>query len=141
MMEIDYINGTKATEIFGRLKYQQEIHNRLESVKLNVIDYTPITSPLIKRGRAIAFQRSEDLSPPTSLPVTSPISRTMAPLTNRLLAALLSIIGVIDTIDRFLRYTYLVRKRVKEGNIKHLTSQELAYIVLNKIKKDCGNLL
>jgi len=136
MVEIDYINGVKTTEIFGRLKYQQEIHNKLESVELNVIDYTPITSPLIKRGRAIAFQSSEDLSPPTSRPVTSPISRTIALLTNKSLSALLSIIGVIDTIDRFLRYTYLVRKRVREGNIKHLTSQELAYILcLIKLRK------
>ena len=136
MVEIDYINGAKITEIFGRSKYQQEIHNRLESVKLNVIDYTPITSPLIKRGRAIAFQRSEGHSPSTSLQVTSPISHTMARLAHKSLAALLSIIGVIDTIDRFLRYTYLVRKRVKKGTIKHLTSQELAYILcFIKLKK------
>lgn len=88
-MEIDYINGLKTTEIFGRSKYQKEIHERLKNVKLNVIEYTPIVKV---RGVNIA--------------------------------------------TKYLLYPHIVKKKVKGGNVKHITSQELAYLLdLTKLEK------
>lgn len=42
MLDIDYINGLKTDEVFGRSRYQTEIHKRLETVNLNRIEYSHI---------------------------------------------------------------------------------------------------
>jgi glycosyltransferase involved in cell wall biosynthesis len=90
IMEIDYINGLKTTEIFGRSKYQKEIHKRLENIELNAIEYTPLSIKIKYKG----------------------------------------------IIDGYLMYPYLVRKKIKRSNIKHITSQELAYLLkLIKLEK------
>lgn len=83
-IEIDYINGVKTDEIFGRAKYQKEIHKRLSGVKLNVIEYN-------------------------------------------------SFIGSFDTL---ISYPIIVKKQIRKDNIKHITCQELAYLLkLLKLKK------
>jgi len=90
ILKIDYINGLKTTEIFGRSKYQKEIHERLKNVKLNRIEYTHINIEV--RG--------------------------------------------IDTFVRYLLYPQIVKKKVLKNNIKHITSQELAYLLkLAKLEK------
>ncbi|MFC2058406.1 glycosyltransferase family 4 protein [Chloroflexota bacterium] len=83
-MEIDYIKGIRTTTMSGISKYQREIHKRLESTKLNIIDYTPLKIRV--RGSGV--------------------------------------------IDRMIRYPYLVRKRVEKGNVKHIISQDLAYLLV-----------
>lgn len=88
MREIDYINGLKTTEIFGRSKYQKNVCERLKNVKLNVIEYTPIVKA---RWGHIA--------------------------------------------TKYLLYPRIVKRRANEDNIKHITSQELAYL-LKLIKLD-----
>lgn len=35
----------------------------------------------------------------------------------------------VGAINRYLRYAYIVRKNVKKGNIKHITSQDLAFLL------------
>lgn len=43
----------------------------------------------------------------------------------------------IGTINRYFRYPYMVKKKIKEGNVKHITSQELAYLLkLIKLEKN-----
>ena len=83
-IEVDYINGVKTDEIFGRSKYQKEIHKRLPEVKLNVIEYN----------------------------------------------------SFIGSIDMLIRYPLIVKKQIKKGNIKHITCQELAYLLkISKLEK------
>ena len=83
-MEIDYVNGFRTDEIFGRAKYQKEIHKRLPNIKLNIIEYS-------------------------------------------------SFIGSIDTL---IRYPIIVKKHIKKDNIKHITCQELAYLLkISKLEK------
>ena len=83
-IEIDYINGVKTNEIFGRSKYQKEIHKRLSEFKLNIIEYN----------------------------------------------------SFIGNIDRFIRYPIIVKKQIKKSNIKHITCQELAYLLeISKLEK------
>ena len=120
-MEIDYINGRKTTETFGRAKYQREIHKRLHGVELNIIEYTSLGRLLGNVGRAILSPRF-------------PLARLPASVANNIF-----IKGIREgsaITDRYLRYPSLVRKRVKEGTIKHLTNQELAYLLkLVKLKR------
>lgn len=123
-MEIDCINGLKTTETFGRAKYQREIHKRLHGIKLNIIEYTSLGWLLGNVGRAILSPRLQG----------SLLARLPASVANNIL-----IKGIREgsaIIDRYLRYPSLVRKRVKEGTIKHLTNQELAYLLkLVKLKR------
>jgi glycosyltransferase involved in cell wall biosynthesis len=97
-MEIDYINGLQTTEIFGRSKYQKEIHERIKNIKLNAIEYTHIIKV---RG--------------------------------------------IDTATTYLLYPHIVKKKVKRDNTKHITSQELAYLLklikLNNVIVTCYDLI
>lgn len=89
-MEIDYINGLKTMEIFGRSKYQKEILERIKNVELNRIEYTHLN--LKVRG--------------------------------------------IATFVKYLLYPHIVKEKVKKVNIKHITSQELAYLLmLRKLEK------
>ena len=123
-MEIDYIIGPRTTEkAVGLASLQREIHRRLKEVKLNRIEYTPLRQTLGNGIRAIrpGFQ---------AYPVpTSATLRKNASVANKLYR------GSIDTmasggdiIDRYLRYPYLVKKRVKKGNVKHMPSHEFAYL-------------
>lgn len=83
-IEIDYINGVKTDKIFGRSKYQKEIHKRLSEVKLNVIEYS----------------------------------------------------SFIGSIDILISYPIIVKKQIKKDNIKHITCQELAYLLkISKLEK------
>lgn len=81
-MEIDYINGLKTDEIFGMSKYQNEIHSRLDNVKLNRIEYPDISK------------------------VTG-----------------------VNRIVEYFAYPYIVKKKVIEDNVKHVTRQDLAFLL------------
>ncbi|MDQ1276605.1 MAG: hypothetical protein QG610_2183, partial [Euryarchaeota archaeon] len=81
-MEIDYINGMKTDEIFGMSKYQSEIHNRLDSIKLNRIEYPDVSK-----------------------------------LTG------------VNRIVEYFAYPFIVKKKIIEGNVKHVTRQDLAFLL------------
>lgn len=81
-MEIDYINGLKADEIFGMSKYQSEIHNRLDNVKLNRIEYPNISK-----------------------------------------------IPGINKIFEYSAYSFIVKKKIIENNVKHITRQDMAFLL------------
>ena len=81
-MEIDYINGLKTVEIFGMSKYQSEIHNRLDNVKLNRIEYPNISK-----------------------------------------------IPGINKIFEYSAYPFIVKKKIIENNVKHITRQDMAFLL------------
>ena len=91
-MEIDYINGLKTDMIFGMSKYQNEIHSRLGSIKLNRIEY-PDASRVIK------------------------------------------VVGINKVVEYF-AYPFIVKKKATKNNIKHVTRQDLAFLLeLMDLKK------
>lgn len=88
-MEIDYINGLKTDKIFAMSKYQNEIHTRLEDVKLNRIEYPDVSK----------------------------------------------VIGVNKIVEFFV-YPLIVKQKVIENNVKHITRQDLAFLLeLTNFKK------
>jgi glycosyltransferase involved in cell wall biosynthesis len=88
LIEIDYINGIATDEIFGWGRYQNEIHRKLSSVKLNRIEYKSLRFPFV--SRTIPYQ---------------------------------------IYVNRYGIYLLTIKKRVKEGNIKHITHPGFAYIL------------
>ncbi len=130
-MEVDYINGVKpAGKMAGVLRYQDEIHRRLDEVELNPIEYDPLPRILGNGIRVIypGFQGH-----PTA---TSPISGELSSVSNKVFNAVISIAEGVTIIDKYLRYPYLVSRRVKKGNIKHITFQGFAYLLkLLKLKR------
>jgi glycosyltransferase involved in cell wall biosynthesis len=123
-MEIDYINGPKTDKIFGMSKYQMEIVKRLD-IELNMVEYNSLTHYFEKKY-------SND---PKSLKNHS--DTINSPNHNDTLARSLNTImdmGIktLKTIDKY-RYIQIVKNNVKQDNIKHITSQELAFL-LNSVK-------
>ena len=124
-MEIDYISGQKTDKIFGMSKYQMEIHKRLD-IKLNMIEYDSMMVNLEKRYNS--HQQSEYTE--SNLKKASNVkSGGDSKIKNFLVDTSKNI---FQNIDRY-RYKLIVEKNIKEDHIKHLTSQELAYL-LNSIK-------
>lgn len=118
MMEIDYINGVRTDKIFGMSKYQMEIVKRLD-VKFNVIEYDSLMYKLEKK-----FNQASNSS---SAKKTKSQGRSTESIIN--LAKY-----NFKLIDKY-RYTRIVKNNIKEGNIKHVTSQELAYL-LNSLEHE-----
>jgi len=129
-MEIDYIKGLKTDKIFGMSKYQMEIHKRLD-IKLNVIDYNSLTHFFEKKYSDRSKSRTDTDT------INIPLSRSLNYIMN---------IGKITlkTIDKY-RYVPIVKNKVKKGNIKHITSQELAFllnsILLENVIVTCYDLI
>ncbi len=116
LMEIDYINGPKTDKIFGMSKYQMEIHKRLD-VNLNVIEYNSLTHFFEKKYSDDSKSRTDS---PDSINI---------PFLSRSLNYIMDIGKItLKTIDKY-RYIPIVKNKVKEGNIKHITSQELAFLL------------
>ena len=119
-MEIDYINGPKTDKIFGMNKYQMEIVRRLD-IKFNVIEYNSLMKWFEKRYGSDQETNSYSASADKSS-YDDKSQKFFLNLGKK----------TLKTIDNY-RYIRTVRNEVKEGNIKHIVSQELAYI-LNSIK-------
>lgn len=117
MMEIDYINGQRSDKMFGMYKYQMEIRKRLDVV-LNIIEYNSIMKNLEKR-----FAPTNNTSTDTSK--NSNNSSEKSGIKNFLFNHARK---SVQDIDRY-RYRLIVKNSVHQDNIKHLTSQELAYIL------------
>lgn len=109
-MEIDYINGPRSDKIFGMYKYQMEIQKRLD-VNLNIMEYDSIMQNLEKRYKP--SQKKIDSSG-----LKSKITSNLIDFGRRSL----------QEIDRY-RYRQIVRKNIKPGNLKHITTQEQAYLL------------
>jgi len=109
-MEIDYINGPRSDKIFGMYKYQMEIQKRLDVV-LNVMEYDSIMQNLEKR-----YQPSQ-------------IKTSSNGLQNRITSNLMDFgRRSLQAIDRY-RYRQIVSKNIKPNNLKHITTQEQAYLL------------
>ncbi len=120
-MEIDYINGIRSTKMFGRSKYQREIVKRISEAELNIIEYDP-TATIIKK----MLKMDDDLNSKDNTPISKGSSTTKAEpgkITSLLLNTAAS---TMDRLDRY-RYKHEIMREINEGNIKHITSQELAY--------------
>ena len=115
-MKIDYINGLKSDKIFGRSKYQQEIVKRIHGVELNIIEYIPLAN-IIKEKFDIKPVKQDKIDDNSIKPSSS------GNLTSTLLNSLKTL---MDKVDIY-RYNRIIKNQMSKGNIKHITSQELAY--------------
>ena len=113
-MEIDYINGPKTDKIFGMSKYQLEIIKRI-NVDLNFIEFDSLMiyfdKKFNKSSNSISDLKDMDISNENQT------KKSVMDMGKK----------ILQNIDRY-RYTKTVNKRVKEHNIKHITTQEFAYI-------------
>jgi len=104
LMEIDYINGSRTDKIFWiSISKYQMEIVKRLNVELNVIEYDSLM-PL----------KSDSYENKSLKFITDMGKKTL------------------KTIDKY-RYIHTVKNEVKEGNIKHITSQGFAYI-LNSVK-------
>ena len=126
-MEIDYISGQKYEKIFGMYKYQMEIHKRLD-IKLNIIEYDSLMTNLAKRYNS---SQSTKYNKPHLEKAANANTGEDSKIKNFFVN---SGKNIFQNIDRY-RYKLIVEKNIKKDNIKHLTSQELAYL-LNSINMD-----
>jgi glycosyltransferase involved in cell wall biosynthesis len=125
-MKIDYINGHKTDKIFGRSRYQREIFKRIDDVELNIIEYTT-TADIIKDIFNTNFSKQETI-------ITDKFEFKPS-IDNKLISFMLNTgKNIIDILDRY-RYNQIIKKEIKQGYIKYITSQELAYTI-KSIKMD-----
>lgn len=125
-MEIDYITGPKTDKIFGMAKYQNEICKRITDLKFNIIDYNSLTVLFEKKYKSIFPQNNSNYSNETSskkLIQHVIFNRTINTGKN-----------ISDNIDRY-RYSTLIKKEIKKDNVKHIASQQFAYL-LKSLKLD-----
>ena len=129
MLKIDYINGPKTDKMFGMYKYQMEIQKRL-NVVLNVIEYQSIMQNLQKRFNSTDAKLNMYSDEGTS----SKFKDSMVDISRK----------SIQSIDRY-RYRTIVKRNVHHGNVKHITNQELAYLLkyldLEKTIVTCHDLI
>lgn len=111
-MEIDYINGIRTDKIFGMSKYQMEIRKRIHA-DLNMIEYDSLMYYFEKKF-------SDSSKPMSNKQTHSKIGSTDKIITHAK--------NTLKTIDKY-RYISKVKASIKNGNIKHITSQELAYLL------------
>jgi len=123
-MEIDYINGPKTDTIFGISRYQNEMHKRMKDIDFNVIEYESLTKTLERKYKSL-FPDKTSYSFNTSPNKKSLKYKMVNSLVN-------TVKDISDNIDRN-RYSNLVKNKVKPGNVKHITYQDLGYL-LNSIK-------
>lgn len=122
-MEVDYISGKKRDYLIATTKYQREIHERLKGeVELRAIEYTSLVD-VIKRVHKAASAR-----PPASSQDASSGSLGML-LSHELVNVPVNAVArACDYMDKLL-YACIVKKNLREDSIKHIASQELAYIL------------
>jgi glycosyltransferase involved in cell wall biosynthesis len=129
MLKIDYINGPKTDKMFGMYKYQMEIQKRL-NVVLNVIEYQSIMQNLQERFNSTDVKLNMDGDEGTS----SKFKDVLVDISRK----------SIQSIDRY-RYRTIVKGNVHQDNVKHVTNQELAYLLkyldLEKTIVTCHDLI
>ena len=113
-MEVDYICGERVRRLYGVARYEQEINKRITGVQFNRIDYQPLWrkfAPESDRGSA-RDKKEGRVQPP------HPLTLKMAGLVR----------STLQELDGY-RYQRRVQGNIKKDNIKHLTSQELGYLL------------
>ena len=115
-MEIDYISGPKTSKIFGMTKYQLEIIKRMD-INFNIIQYNSLMKYFEKNY-------AKNLTLKTYTPTTG----SGAVSGNKLNFLIELGKNTLRSIDKQL-YIRAVKNNVKTGNIKHITSQEFAYLL------------
>lgn len=115
-MEIDYINGPRTDKVFGMSKYQMEIFKRIEGVEWNFIEYDSVTQIIERKYK-------NNLKIPSS--PQSGVNSQSKSKTPTFVVDLVK--KTLKTTDKY-RYIRTVKNKIKEGNVKHITSQEFAYI-------------
>lgn len=133
MMEIDYINGPRSDKMFGMYKYQMEIRKRLDVI-LNVIEYESLMQNIEKR-----------LTPPNNTDVNSLKKSNKGSEESGIKNFLFNQARKsVQELDRY-RYRLIVKNSIHPDNIKHLTNQELAYLLnhlnLDKTVVTCYDLI
>ena len=134
-MEIDYITGPKTDKIFGMAKYQNEIFKRVTGVTFNIIEYTSLTHTTELKYKSLFPPKPENSS-------NSPQNDSFKyNLLNNIINTGMSISNKIDKR----RYSNLVKSKVKNGNVKHIVYQNLAYLLnlvdLEKTIVTCHDLI
>jgi glycosyltransferase involved in cell wall biosynthesis len=136
-MEIDYINGPKMAKIFGMYRYESEIRRRINNVDFNFIEYESLIQVLEQRY-SHWFHPSLEARDST---YKSSSFLTFSSILTRLACAGKSL---AERIDRH-RYIDLVRKNVHQDHVKHITYQDMAYILnhipLEKTIITCHDLI
>ena len=136
-MEIDYINGPKIAKIYGMFRYQLEICRRINSIDFNFIEYESLIQALEQRY-SHWFQPSMETRDST---YKSSSFLTLSSILTRLAGAGKSF---AERIDRY-RYIDLVRKNVHQDHVKHITYQDMSYILnhipLEKTIVTCHDLI
>jgi Glycosyltransferase len=128
-MEIDYLTGPKTDKIFGMAKYQNEICKRITDVKFNIIDYDSLTCLFERKYKSIFPQNSSHNSNSSNEMLSKKLIKHV--IFNRTLNTGKNI---SDNIDRYL-YSNLIKREIKKDNVKHITSQQFAYL-LKSLKLD-----
>jgi len=121
-MEIDYISGPKADKLYGMTKYQLEIIKRID-MNFNIIQYNSLMKYFEKNY-------AKNLTPLTHSPKTKKGDNTE----NKFNFLMELGKNTLISIDKQL-YIRAVKNKIKQGNIKHITSQEFAFL-LNSIILD-----
>ncbi len=138
-MEIDYITGPKTDKIFGMAKYQNEICKRITDVKFNIIDYDSLTCLFERKYKSIFPNNTPHDSNSSNKASSKKLIKHV--IFNRTINAGKNI---SDNIDRY-RYSNLIKREIKKDNIKHITSQQLAYLLksmkLDKTIVTCYDLI
>ena len=134
-MEIDYITGPKTDKVFGMAKYQNEIFKRVTGVTFNIIEYTSLTHTTELKYKSLFPPKPENSS-------NSPQNDSFKyNLLNNIINTGMSISNKIDKR----RYSNLVKSKVKNGNVKHIVYQNLAYLLnlvdLEKTIVTCHDLI
>lgn len=131
-MKIDYINGPRTDKIFGMSKYQNEIVKRLDTIEWNIIEYNSMLETVNSNysklfSSKISEKPERDSTSIEDNNIIKPSVKTSSE--NKTSHKIIEIAKkTLNNIDRF-QYKRKVKKRITEGNIKHITSQEFAYLL------------
>jgi glycosyltransferase involved in cell wall biosynthesis len=124
-MEIDYINGPHTDRIFGMSKYQMEIRKRLHDVEYKDIQYQSLMKIMEHSYRRIFPNKIQN----DSMGMVPILNNTGKLATNLIFKRLVEYSWkTTNHIDRY-RYQQIVKKMIKADNIKHITYQELGYLL------------
>ena len=132
-MEVDYICGERVERLYGVARYEQEINKRITGVQFNRIDYQPLWrrfAPAPDRVSTIDGGEERILAMYGGGGIVSAPDRgggVQAPNSFTLKMASL-VRSTLQDLDGY-RYQRRVKGNIKKDNIKHLTSQELGYLV------------
>lgn len=123
-MKIDYIRGPKSTLTAGTVRYDREVLQRLDGFEANLIEYTSLKS-LAGRGIRTLWP---GFGGQRAAPASSRDGGAGAEAGGKLYGSL-SKEPFTGLVDMYVRYPYIVKARVEEKHIKHIATEQFAYIL------------